>query len=105
MSDDAEMRKAEVGAVQSITGQFCRWRTIRGSLRSDDGFAEEQASNELPQCGDTSLMGDMSAWVVSLVLFRFNEVEKFEDTAQRRRLSVKPVLTCLWQISRFPGTT
>ena len=27
------------------------------------------------------------------------EVEKFEDAAQRRRLSVKPGMTCLWQIS------
>ena len=27
------------------------------------------------------------------------EVEKFENTAQRRRLSMKPGLTCLWQIS------
>jgi lipopolysaccharide/colanic/teichoic acid biosynthesis glycosyltransferase len=27
------------------------------------------------------------------------EVEKFENTAQRRRLSVKPGLTCLWQVS------
>ncbi|MDQ6654748.1 MAG: sugar transferase, partial [Verrucomicrobiota bacterium] len=26
------------------------------------------------------------------------EVEKFENTAQRRRLSVKPGLTCLWQV-------
>ena len=25
-------------------------------------------------------------------------MEKFENTAQRRRLSVKPGLTCLWQI-------
>ena len=27
------------------------------------------------------------------------EVDKFETTAQRRRLSVAPGLTCLWQIS------
>ena len=27
------------------------------------------------------------------------EVENFENTAQRRRLRVKPGLTCLWQIS------
>jgi lipopolysaccharide/colanic/teichoic acid biosynthesis glycosyltransferase len=27
------------------------------------------------------------------------EVEKFETTAQRRRLSMKPGITCLWQIS------
>ena len=27
------------------------------------------------------------------------EVEKFENTAPRRRLSVKPGMTCLWQIS------
>jgi lipopolysaccharide/colanic/teichoic acid biosynthesis glycosyltransferase len=27
------------------------------------------------------------------------EIQRIEKTAQRRRLSVKPGLTCLWQIS------
>jgi lipopolysaccharide/colanic/teichoic acid biosynthesis glycosyltransferase len=28
-----------------------------------------------------------------------NEVKRFNDLAHRRRLSVKPGLTCLWQVS------
>jgi lipopolysaccharide/colanic/teichoic acid biosynthesis glycosyltransferase len=43
------------------------------------------------------LMGEMS--LVGPRPLPLYEVEKFETTAQRRRLSMKPGITCLWQVS------
>lgn len=94
MSDDAEMRRAELLPFNRMRGPV---------FKVDDDpritpfgrWLRRTSIDEMPQLVNV-LLGDMS--LVGPRPLPLYEVEKFEDTAQRRRLSVKPGLTCLWQI-------
>jgi exopolysaccharide biosynthesis polyprenyl glycosylphosphotransferase len=95
MNSNAEMRKAELEAFNQMSGPVFkveddpRVTPIGRQLR-------RWSFDELPQLFNV-LLGDMS--LVGPRPLPVYEVEKFEDRAQRRRMSMKPGLTCLWQIS------
>ena len=95
MSNDAEMRRAELEPFNQMNGPVFK---VEADPRITPlgRWLRRSSFDELPQLVNV-LMGDMS--LVGPRPLPVYEVEKFENTAQRRRLSVKPGLTCLWQIS------
>jgi exopolysaccharide biosynthesis polyprenyl glycosylphosphotransferase len=95
MSDDAEMRRAELEPFNQMHGPV--FKVEQDPRITPFGrWLRRTSMDEVPQLVNV-LMGDMS--LVGPRPLPLYEVEKFENTAQRRRLSVKPGLTCLWQIS------
>jgi exopolysaccharide biosynthesis polyprenyl glycosylphosphotransferase len=95
MTTDAEMRQAELEAFNEMQGPVFKIENDPRVTRVGR-WLRRTSFDELPQLVNV-LMGDMS--LVGPRPLPLYEVEKFENTAQRRRLSVKPGLTCLWQIS------
>jgi lipopolysaccharide/colanic/teichoic acid biosynthesis glycosyltransferase len=95
MSSDAEMRRVELLPFNQMRGPV--FKVAEDPRITPLGrWLRRTSMDETPQLwnvfkGNMSLVGPRP-----LPLY---EVEKFESTAQRRRLSVKPGLTCLWQIS------
>jgi exopolysaccharide biosynthesis polyprenyl glycosylphosphotransferase len=95
MHTDAAMRQAELTAFNQMSGPVFK-------LADDPRvfpfgrLLRRTSLDELPQLFNV-LKGEMS--LVGPRPLPIYEVEKFENTAQRRRLSMKPGLTCLWQVS------
>jgi exopolysaccharide biosynthesis polyprenyl glycosylphosphotransferase len=95
MVNDAEMLRAELEPFNQMSGPV--FKVADDPRITPFGrWLRRTSFDELPQLINV-LMGDMS--LVGPRPLPLYEVEKFESTAQRRRLSVKPGLTCLWQIS------
>jgi exopolysaccharide biosynthesis polyprenyl glycosylphosphotransferase len=95
MVTDAEQRKDELARFNEMSGPVFK---MTGDPRviPVGRFLRKYSIDEWPQlynvlCGDMSLVGPRPLPV--------DEVRRFDDLAHRRRLSVKPGLTCLWQIS------
>jgi len=95
MSNDAEMRRAELEPFNQMHGPVFKVEEDP-RITPFGRWLRRTSVDEVPQLVNV-LMGDMS--LVGPRPLPLYEVEKFENTAQRRRLSVKPGLTCLWQIS------
>ena len=95
MSSDAEMRRAELLPFNQMRGPVFKVESDP-RITPFGRWLRRSSMDEIPQLFNV-LKGNMS--LVGPRPLPLYEVERFENTAQRRRLSVKPGLTCLWQIS------
>lgn len=95
MVSDAEQRKHELAALNEMGGPVFKI-TNDPRITPIGRFLRRYSVDEWPQLLNV-LRGEMS--LVGPRPLPVDEVERFDDLAHRRRLSVKPGLTCLWQIS------
>jgi exopolysaccharide biosynthesis polyprenyl glycosylphosphotransferase len=95
MVTDAEMLRAELLAFNQMSGPVFKLN-CDPRVTPVGRWLRKLSIDEFPQLINV-LQGHMS--LVGPRPLPIYEVEKFENTAQRRRLSVKPGLTCLWQVS------
>lgn len=95
MRTDAAMLQAELAVHNQMSGPVFKIENDPRITRFGK-FLRKTSLDELPQLFNV-LKGEMS--LVGPRPLPIYEVEKFETTAQRRRLSMKPGLTCLWQVN------
>jgi exopolysaccharide biosynthesis polyprenyl glycosylphosphotransferase len=95
MVTDAEQRKHELEALNEMSGPVFKV-TNDPRITPIGRFLRKYSFDELPQLFNV-LRGEMS--LVGPRPLPVDEVRRFDDPAHRRRLSVRPGLTCTWQIS------
>ena len=95
MRTDAEMERDELVRFNVMSGPVFKLENDPRVTRIGK-FLRRTSLDEFPQLLNV-LKGDMS--LVGPRPLPIYEVEQFASTAQRRRLSMKPGLTCLWQVS------
>lgn len=95
MVTNAEQLKQELAALNEMSGPVFKL-TNDPRVTPVGRFLRKWSIDELPQLINV-LRGEMS--LVGPRPLPVDEVARFDDLAHRRRLSVRPGLTCLWQIS------
>ena len=95
MASDAEQRRHEIEVLNEMTGPVFKI-TNDPRVTRIGAILRKFSVDEFPQLVNV-LRGEMS--LVGPRPLPVDEVRRFDDLAHRRRLSVKPGLTCLWQIS------
>ncbi|MBM3846762.1 MAG: sugar transferase [Verrucomicrobia bacterium] len=101
MVTDAEQRKEELAKFNEMDGPVFKV-TDDPRVTQVGRWLRKYSLDELPQLFNV-LKGEMS--VVGPRPLPVDEVRRFDDFAHRRRLSVKPGLTCLWQIKGRSNVT
>lgn len=95
MVSNAEQLKHELAAMNEMSGPVFKV-TNDPRVTPVGKFLRKTSLDEFPQLFNV-IKGEMS--LVGPRPLPVDETKRFDDIAHRRRLSVKPGLTCLWQIS------
>jgi exopolysaccharide biosynthesis polyprenyl glycosylphosphotransferase len=95
MVTNAEQRQHELAAMNEMTGPVFKVSNDP-RITSLGRWLRRFSVDELPQLINV-LKGEMS--LVGPRPLPVDEVKRFNDLSHRRRLSVKPGITCLWQVS------
>ena len=95
MYEDAEEKMKEIEHLNEAEGPIFKM-TNDPRVTKVGQFIRKTSLDELPQLFNV-LMGDMS--LVGPRPMSIRDVDLFDKGIQRKRFSVKPGITCLWQVS------